>query len=270
MKCSNNLKQIGLGLHNYHDAIGTFPSGAPLGTTASIGWNSYILPYLEQGAIWKQMNPAVGAYVTGVNRDQGANKITAFLCPSYQEERSSSNIDDVGGTNAFTIHYVGNMGPTGTNSTSGAAYTANTNGGQGLLAVEGILPYHSIVVSSAPCLTSGVKLTTITDGTSNTLMLFEVSWTGLEASPGTLRGWPRGCAWANDCTSSKNVTNAMRTVKYNGGGNYNDVSMGSNHSGGCNVSLGDGSVRFLSESTDLNTVLKPLASRAGGEVVPNY
>ena len=76
--------------------------------------------------------------------------------------------------------------------------------------------------------------------------------------------------WDNDCTSMKNVTNAMRTVKYNSGGNFNDISMGSDHSGGCNVCFGDGSVRFLRESVDLNLVLKPLASRAGGEVIAEY
>jgi prepilin-type processing-associated H-X9-DG protein len=62
----------------------------------------------------------------------------------------------------------------------------------------------------------------------------------------------------------------MRTVKYNGGGNYNDISMGSNHPGGCMVCFGDGSVRFLRESVDLNRVLKPLASRNGGEVIPDF
>lgn len=110
-------------------------------------------------------------------------------------------------------------------------------------------------------------MTDIRDGTSNTLMVLEMSWAGLELSPGAYRAWQRGCAWNNDCTGSRNVTNAMRTVRYNGGGNYNDVSMGSNHPSGCNVAMGDASVRFLRDSIDLNRVLLPLASRSGGEVV---
>jgi prepilin-type processing-associated H-X9-DG protein len=257
-------------LHAYHDANGTFPAGAPLGGTTSIGWNAYILPFIEQDNIWRLMNPKVSAYGGGVNRTQGAHRIAVFLCPSYAEERSNSTIDNVSGQNAYTIHYVGNMGPRGTNLTTGRAYGQGPNGSQGPLAYEGVLPYHSGASSSTPSPTTGVTIVGITDGTSNTMMVFEVAWKGLELSPGTLRAWPRGCAWNNDCTSMKNVTNAMRTVKYNGGGNYNDTSMGSNHTGGCNVAFADGSIRFLRESIDLNRILKPLASRAGGEVIQDF
>jgi prepilin-type N-terminal cleavage/methylation domain-containing protein/prepilin-type processing-associated H-X9-DG protein len=270
MKCSNNLKQIGLALHSYHDANGAFPAGYALGGTTSIGWNSMILPYVEQDNIWRLMNPAVGAYSSGVNRNQGVNRVAVFLCPSYGEERSSSTIDNVSGGNAYTIHYVGNMGPKGTNPVTGTAYAVNgPTSSQGGLACEGMLPYHASLSSATPTITSlaAVRMTDVTDGTSNTLMVFEVAWKGLELSPGSLRAWPRGCAWANDCTALKNVTNAMRTVRYNGGGNFNDISMGSNHTGGCNAVFGDGSVRFLRDSIDLNRVLLPLASRGGGEVI---
>ncbi len=266
MRCSNNLKQLALGLHGHHDATGTLSSGAPLGGT-SLGWTWAVLPYIEQDNLFRTMNPAVGAYATGVNRTAGANRVATFLCPSYSEERSSSTIDNTAAGNAFTTHYVGNMGPKGTNPASGTAYTWQNAGGQGGRALEGVLPYHTSALTSAPARTSGVTIVGITDGTSNTLMLFEVAWKGLEVAPGALRAWPRGCHWGDDCTAMKNVTNAMRTVKYNGGGNFNDVSMGSNHTGGCNVALGDGSIRFVRESVDLNRVLKPMASRAGGEVV---
>jgi prepilin-type N-terminal cleavage/methylation domain-containing protein/prepilin-type processing-associated H-X9-DG protein len=272
MKCSNNLKQMAIALHSYHDALGTFPSGAPVNAT-SLGWNSFILPHIEQDNIWKLMNPASGAYsggTGGVNRRNGAHRISVFLCPSYGEEQSSSNIDNTTAGRAYTTHYVGNMGPKGTNPTTGTAYTWVNCGGQGGLAVDGMLPYHTSVWTSRPTRTSGVTMTGISDGTSNTLMIFEAAWSGMERSPGSLRSWVRGCHWNDDCTSMKNVANAMRTVKYNGGGNWNDISMGSNHSGGCNVALGDGSVRFLRESVDLNRVLKPLASRAGGEVIGDF
>ena len=265
MQCSNNLKQLGLGLHNSHDVNGTFPAPPALGGTTSIGWNSMILPFIEQDNIWRQMNPAIGAYAAGANRNQGANRIKTFLCPSYSEELSGSTIDNTAAGNAYTTHYVGNAGPLGTNPQTGAAYGQNPSG-QGFMATDGVLPYHAAVTTAAPTRTAGVTIVGITDGTSNTLMAFEVAWRGLELSPNSLRAWPRGCAWNNDCTAMKNVVNAMRTVRYNGGSNYNSVSMGSNHTGGCNAVMGDGSVRFLRESLDLNRVLKPLASRAGGEV----
>src|SRR5262249_16617933 len=156
--------------HGYHDALGAFPAGAPLGGTTSIGWNSMILPYVEQDNVWRQMNPAVAAYGAGVNRNQGANRIATFLCPSYPEERPSSTIDNVNGTNAFPIHYVGNMGPKGTNPTTGAAYSVNDpSSSQGGLGREGILVY-TIGTSAPTTMGGGVRLTDVTDGTLNTLL----------------------------------------------------------------------------------------------------
>ena len=61
------------------------------------------------------------------------------------------------------------------------------------------------------------------------------------------------------------MQNAMNTVRYNGGGNYNSISLGSNHPSGCNVGITDCSVRFMSKNIDLNNILLPMASRAGGE-----
>jgi prepilin-type N-terminal cleavage/methylation domain-containing protein/prepilin-type processing-associated H-X9-DG protein len=270
-QCSNNMKQLALGLHGYHDNHKTFPKCPNLSST-SIGWNSFVLPYIEQDTVWRTMNPQIGAYVTGVNRTAGGNLIPIFYCPSYGEKFSSSSIDNVpSGALAYTTHYIGNAGPKGTNPVTGTPYNVNGNPtSQGGLACDGILPYHPFFSTTEPAVPDGVRITMITDGTSSTLMLFEASWIGLETSPGSLRSWVRGCLWNNDCFVQRNVTNAMNTVKYNGGGNFNDVSMGSNHPGGCNVAMGDGSVRFLFRSLDLNTVLLPLASRNGGEVISKY
>jgi prepilin-type N-terminal cleavage/methylation domain-containing protein/prepilin-type processing-associated H-X9-DG protein len=275
MQCSNNLKQLGLALHNFHDTNGTFPKQLPASFT-SVSWQALVLAYVEQDNLGKTILPNAAAYSGGqnANRVAGRNRISVFLCPSYGTVLSSSTIDNITGFgNAFTTHYVGNSGPKGTNPTTGSAYGINyPANGQGGHATDGILPLYPTPTGSTavPGAAAAVKMTDITDGTSNTLMVFEVAWQGLELSPGSLRAWPRGCNWTSDDTGSKNVANAMRTVRYNGGGNYNDISMGSNHSGGCNVALGDGSVRFLREAIDLNRVLLPLASRSGGEVLPDF
>jgi prepilin-type N-terminal cleavage/methylation domain-containing protein/prepilin-type processing-associated H-X9-DG protein len=270
MKCSNNLKQIGLALHNFHDTEGMFPNTVP-STSTRVGYTAMILPYIEQNAIGATIDRTQPAYATAGNSNRlaGANRIATFLCPSFSEVMSHSTIDNTPAGNAFTTHYVGCNGPKGTNPATGAAYGfSEPSVVQGGHAAEGIMTPFPIPSSStsAPGFAT-VTFASVTDGLSNTIMVFEMSWKGLEVAPGSYRSWVRGCAWNNDCTASKNVVNAMRTVKYNGGSNYNDVSMGSNHVGGCNVLMGDGSVRYLRETVDLNNVLKPLASRAGGETV---
>ncbi len=271
--CTNNLKQLSLGLHNFHDVYGSFPPHVSPSGNTGVSWITLILPAIEQHALFSQLLPSAASYAAGqnANRVMGQYKLATLICPSAIESRSSSTIDDITGFgNAYTTHYVGNMGPIGTNPVSGTAYSANTPGGsQGPLACDGVLPLHPYVVSANPANPIGVKFAEITDGTSNTLMLLETSWKGLELSPGSYRSWVRGAGWSNDSTAAKNVQNAMNVVRYNGGGNYNSISMGSNHPGGCMVSLADASVRFLSKTTDLNRVMLPLASRNGGEVLGN-
>jgi prepilin-type N-terminal cleavage/methylation domain-containing protein len=270
MKCSNNLKQIGLGLHNYHDTNGTLPAHHPA-TFTTVGYTVMILPFIEQDNLGRATLPTAAAYSpANANRTMGATKVPIYLCPSATEERSGSTIDNVNGVNAYTVHYVGNAGPIGTNPATGTPYGQISGGSQGPMATEGTLPYYPSVVTAVPSAPAGVTFGGVTDGLSNTLLVFEVCWRGLEVSPSAYRAWPRGLNFRNDGTSSKNVTNAMRTVKYLNGSNYNDISMGANHASGCNILLTDGSVRFLRESTDLNRVLKPLASRAGGEVISDF
>jgi prepilin-type N-terminal cleavage/methylation domain-containing protein/prepilin-type processing-associated H-X9-DG protein len=271
VKCQNNLKQIGLGLHNYHDSNRTFPKcSAPAGNIAGLGWHVHILPYVEQPALYSQFDLTAAGYAGtnnfSTNQKLGGVQVPIYICPSATSFESASAIDDPAtGVKAFTTHYYGNAGP------KGGTYHVNTlNQAQGGLAADGILPFIPFVASSfSP--TPGpaaITLPDIADGTSNTLMVFEASWTGLDAA--TYRAWQRGFNWNSDGNCSRNVTNAMKIQSYTTSGTYNDISMGSNHSNGCNVVFADGSVRFLSESIDLNTVLKPLASRAGGEVIPSY
>jgi prepilin-type N-terminal cleavage/methylation domain-containing protein/prepilin-type processing-associated H-X9-DG protein len=276
-QCQNNLKQIGLGLHNYHDANHSFPACPAYSPYAGVGWHCLILPYIEQGNLDLLVDPTKSAYKTQAslslpNQALGAQRISIYLCPSATSAFSSNLGDSPDGTNkAYTTHYVGNAGPVGTNPATGAPYNVNTvSANQGGLAADGVLPFIPYVVTTATPIPapSGVHLTDVTDGTSNTLMVFEASWTGLDAA--SYRSWVRGFAWNNDSNCSKNVANAMNVQKYTTAGTYNNTSMGSNHTGGCNVVMTDGSVRFLSNTIDLNNVLLPMASRNGGEVIPAF
>jgi prepilin-type N-terminal cleavage/methylation domain-containing protein/prepilin-type processing-associated H-X9-DG protein len=270
LKCANNIKQLGLALHNYHDTNARFPACQAVGG-AGPSWHCLILAYIEQGALARKVVPNGGGYGGGANQPLGAHRISQFLCPTAQSDLSSNMIDSPDGVNfAYTTHYVGNAGPKGTNPQSGKAYAVNLlNAAQGGFAADGILPFVPFVVTSASPTPgpASISIPEILDGTSNTLMIFEASWAGLDLA--SHRSWVRGYAWNDDGTCSKNVANAMNIQKYTTTGTYNDISMGSNHPGGCNVAFGDGSVRFLSDTVDLNNVLLPLASRAGGEVLSN-
>ena len=268
--CQQNAKQLAFGLQTYHDARRGFPVHfSPGGQNAQTGvsWHCLVLPFIEQVALGSLVNPKGASYAQGTpapNQNLGANKVPTFFCPSYDVDRSGSPLDLAANANAYTAHYYGNAGPVGTNPQSGRAYETLPST-QGSLAVEGVLPLSPKVVSANPTTAVPVRMKDIKDGTSKTLMHFEVAWKGLEQSPATYRSWIRGICWNNDSNSSKNVRNAMNTVRYNGGSNFNEVSMGSNHPGGCAVAMADASVRFLSSDIDLNTVLLPLASRAGSE-----
>jgi prepilin-type N-terminal cleavage/methylation domain-containing protein/prepilin-type processing-associated H-X9-DG protein len=263
-RCTNNLKQLGVGLHNYHDTFLQFPAL----TAGGAGWHAHLLPYLEQAGLANKVSLTGAFLYPSTNASLTNYQLNVLLCPSATKTQSSSLIDSYDGTHyGYTTHYYGNAGPKGTNPQTGKAYNV-ISGGFGGMAVDGMLPLYPTVVSSSPTVPTGVTMAGVLDGTSNTLMVMEMSWTGLDSQ--SFRTWIRGINWANDSGCSKTVAHTMNLIPYDGSSNFNEFSMGSNHVGGCNVCFGDGSVRFLSSSTDLNTVLLPLASRAGGETPPDY
>ncbi len=254
IKCSNNLTQIGLALHNYHDANNRFPPGgtgpnvgpfvAPPGMTGSIGYTVYILPYGEQDTVYRQMD-------TTVNYNQSPNLAVApVLIPIYQ--CPAGPVTESALVTGKTHHYPGVAGPKGTNPQTGTSYNAtNPTGQHGGFSHQGILGPNF-----------KVSMAGITDGTSNTLMVGELSWKDANC----YRPWTRG--WDSEAmASAKNVTNPMNATPYNGSNNFNDVSFGSDHAGGgANFLLADGSVRFIPQSIDL-AAYRAAASRDGGETL---
>jgi len=297
MECSNNLKQLGLALHSYHDSTRALPPGAandmaPFGNGAQ-GWGSswmvYILPYIEQGNIttrWQFNNNS--GYVNANNAGVVNNvMITVYRCPAsgmpeYMAGRGGA------ATKLMVVSYTGIAGSV-ILSTPGPVIAVGCCNGGGPLATE-----NGILFAG-----SRVKLAEITsgDGTSNTWIVGEQSrhlldsnrapvtggYTAGVGNSGGLYGWIMGAAHpANgtqssfgdgrhfNCTSVRYAINAIGFANTSSQGTNNDVGtnfpLSSGHSGGANMLLADGAVRFVTDSTDVN-IIHAMCTRNGGETV---
>lgn len=267
-QCQNNLKQIGLALHNYHDTMGSLPPGgvskiirptAP-SSEAGVSFQVLILPYIEQGNLLVKFDLTLG-FRSRINYPLSNIRVPIYQCPSSSFAKSNLaaelTVNDPGGTGTTTLpdfpyvcHYIGVAGPK--NGTRYAVDLPNsTNGG---LARQGIL-YRD----------STIRLTDIYDGTSNTFMVGELSF---NANNLGYRTYIRGCnsdAGNPACGSTRNVTYPLNSRPYNNVSGFNDISFGSQHTNGANFLLGDGSVRWVANSIDF-LLYQALASRDGGEV----
>ncbi len=256
--CKNNLKQIGLALHNYHDTHNTFPPGGIHSGTAAnqVGWTVFILPNIEQGPLYDLCNFEIGNFG---NADNAVNRtrVDTFHCPS------ATLMFENNSTVLFTTHYYGNGGPKHfdgdamTYSCTPAAECSTTT-----LLAHGGYSQHGIFSRN-----SRINFRDILDGTSNTIAVFESSFTRTNTNQPNVhfRRWARGSS-GTASGGYKNVLHPPNARTYNGSSDFNDVSMGSNHKGGCQVVMGDGAVKFISDNVNI-ALLKATASRDGGEAV---
>lgn len=259
MSCSNNLKQVGLAMHNYHDTYKLFPTGG-LSSRPGVSWHALLLPFMEQQPLHDAYNfEATNGYSdTTTNLPLAVRRIEAYLCPSGTRLEGT---ETSGGTPTATTHYYGIMGPKGVNPYSGSNYSwDNSLSSHGGFAQQGVIGRGK-----------STSFASITDGTSNTYLVGEISWD----KSNNYRLWTRGCGLGGDhaCASVKNINNSttgaisiINRTPYNGSNNFNDVSFGSNHPGGCMFAMADGSVTFVSETIDLKVYVST-ASRDGGEPI---
>jgi prepilin-type N-terminal cleavage/methylation domain-containing protein len=261
-QCSNNLKQVALALHNYHDVYLTMPpAGWTSGTAASFGrnglsWVTMVLPFFEQGNLHAQFDFSATSYINA-NRGPGITQLKTMICNSSRQVRNNNTGDDFTTASGaveqtFTMHYYGVLGPKGTNPVSGTPYAFSGPAGHGQFADQGSMGWNK-------CL----GLRDLLDGTSNTFLLGELSWENANC----YRNWVRGLSSATAHPAAKNVLNGIGVTPYNGSNNFNDVSYGSEHPGGCQFALGDASVRFVTKNMDI-IAYRAAASRDGGEPLP--
>ena len=109
-QCQNNLKQIGLALHGYHDARGTFPAGGTTSGSQGLAFHVLILPFIEQQNLYGQFN-LTQQWQSATNKPLGFVRVPLYTCPSALNLRSQSSYEFVDGVAPWTTHYLGNMGP---------------------------------------------------------------------------------------------------------------------------------------------------------------
>jgi prepilin-type N-terminal cleavage/methylation domain-containing protein/prepilin-type processing-associated H-X9-DG protein len=297
MSCSNNLKQLALATHNYHDQVMRLPPGAandaqPFGPQAGAAWGSswkvYILPFIEQDNIFKLWQFSGNSGYQNTNNGNAIQniQIKAFRCPSSpvpDTHRASGN-----GRTIMHTSYTGIAGSVISTAAGGVHNVGCCNGSGPRASSNGIL-YAG----------SKVTMVGITDGTSNTWLIGEDSdhlrdanrqpitagySSGVGNSAG-LYGWPMGAAhpvggdganWGDgrhfNCTALRWELNRTGLGNSAANGTNNDVGtnfpLKSGHSGGVNIAMADGSIRFYTNSLPLATI-HALGTRAGGEVFAN-
>jgi prepilin-type N-terminal cleavage/methylation domain-containing protein/prepilin-type processing-associated H-X9-DG protein len=276
--CQNNLKQLGLALHNYHTANNWFPPGQThirFSPNLVIGysWITQILPYIEQENLYKRYDFnqqwASTPDLPSKNETSGVigTRIKLVRCPSAPTKRGET-------TRSMTDYSAVNLSHNGTDGdVLDTKYYGLPNPGpkfnnSGILFNTGTLPLGGD--------TSGINTSEIYDGTSNTLMVVEDAGRNPCWVNGELLSGPEyncsGGPWANPGNEVTVRGSVPGTTKKGGPQGTCAVNCTNNHEvysfhpGIANVLFGDGSVRGLRANVDLFT-LEHLITRAGGEVV---
>jgi prepilin-type N-terminal cleavage/methylation domain-containing protein/prepilin-type processing-associated H-X9-DG protein len=254
LKCENNLKQIGIGLHGYHSAHGCLPpafKNSPGGLEPGWGWNAFLLPHVEQDAMYNALGVGTTMFGGGSNPANPtaltAQRLNLFRCPTDLGPDANPFRNNFG-----TSNYRAVAGPGGVRATGDQQDTTNfPNVFYGDQDLGGVMFQNS-----------HVSFEQVKDGTANTLAVGECSYDAATNKWACI--WPGFIGQYNggvmvSCTMW--VVDAS-TATINGSA---PQAFSSRHLGGAFFVFCDGSVRFARDSTDPN-VLIWLAGRDDGVV----
>lgn len=254
-KCKNNLKQIGLALHNYHDQHHVFPYGSAnevyYQTNTQFGnwsWSALILPQLDFGNLHSKID-----FNRESNSPAHAHAIREFIptyqCPSAPENRLIQ----------FTTYIPGEKDAAETNYCAVSTHRKR-NGGYWPHACD---PQGTGVIFD----TSSTKFKDLVDGTTSTLLIAETDFDQEDVD------YKSGISCV-DCWVGRrwNVLSTVTTgygINSLEGDELLNSGIQSHHPSGAQFAFADGHVKFISENID-QTLLEALTTRAGGEVIGEY
>jgi prepilin-type N-terminal cleavage/methylation domain-containing protein/prepilin-type processing-associated H-X9-DG protein len=301
-QCTNNLKQIGIALHSYHDVYNMFPPGYIDGNTnpASTpdndvgpgwGWAAFILPFMEQQNLFNQINfsQPIGS---GNNATVAQMPLKIYQCPADGYQMNFT----VYPTSVVVAHgnYVGCNGWVECFANAGGNYNPSSDGGA---AMDGDVGATGPAGDGMFYRNSTTRMASITDGTSNTIMVGErcashspTTWVGA-VTGGRTPAWMCTTPWTTPYTPPGSAPNNGNGTAYDNAdydealclahGNathlpcadnpfYDPDTFWSMHTGpGANFLFADGSVHFLTSGIDAYTY-QHMCTMAGGEVLGDW
>ena len=264
--CQNNLKQIGLGILHYESIHSKYPPGkkwsGPPNDPGSfaMAWSSFMLEHIEQSTLHNQINFKV-SFTDPSNLPATTQTISVYLCPSTGRIEAHRNSDghlfNLGGLPGEGLGCIDYLGVSGPDKDAKNPVTHIVYGRQRgvLIGTKGL---HQAEKTEPPPITA----TQIKDGLSNTICVAECTGRGVSIKNGVIDSLHG--AWA----SGSNVSHIDGSINEKTPKVWYAEQIHSDHPGGAHLMMCDGSVHFVPRSTS-NTVIRSMASRDGGETLPD-
>lgn len=270
-QCKNNMKQIGLAFHNYHDTMNCFPvnfavrgggGGQAIADTGH-SWLTMCLPYIDQANLYNTINHNGPLAGNAVNIAAASTVIQAFLCASDDGNGNGR----LGNRSDYNVSPPGFWGVTnykacaGSNWAWGVWSPVSTPGGKNAGSTDGLNMGNGVLCSNQQNTNGPTRMRDLTDGTTNSFIVGEA----LPAR--TQWDW-----WYNPNATTATCAiplNAVLKRPLNVGDWPNNYSFGSKHVGGAHFTMGDGSARFITENIDVN-VYRAVATIGSAELVSEF
>jgi prepilin-type N-terminal cleavage/methylation domain-containing protein len=309
-QCRNNMKQLGLAVHNYHDNYNTMPPAwvstqylVPNGDPTHWSWGAFLLPYIDQAPMFNLLQPGTrridqNLALGGAAAAALTTPLAGFRCPS-DTGPSLNNFNSSLGANATQQTEFGTYARLGWNGTAAVAiatsnYVINADTGDSntpamLVTATTLGPPLGVAWCN-----SKVSFRDVTDGLSNTILMGERAWSlkGLNIGAANALGFAPAQASGSSANMQCRACLAVIGIPYWGinqsvvNADHQSRGYSSQHVGGIHVTLGDGGVRFISENIDhkmgsisntnndhlpfIDSTFERLLGRADGQVIGDF